>query len=89
LIHGATAPEAAALGAAVAALVGVAVGAVGVDLEVEGLVVGGLELVWAPATTAIVAINRIKKGCFIVVEILDWYLHGSLSGRSASSMNRP
>jgi hypothetical protein len=87
LIHGAK-----ALDAAVTGLEGVAVGAVGVDdglLAVEGLVVGGLELVWAPTTVAIVAINRIKKACFIVVEISDWSLHGSLSGRSASSMNRP
>jgi hypothetical protein len=87
LIHGAT-----ALDAAVTGLVEVAVGAAGVDdelLAVEGLVVGGLELVWAPATAAIVAVNRIKKACFIVVEILDWSLHGSLSGRSASSVNRP
>jgi hypothetical protein len=87
LIHGVR-----VLDTAVPGLVEVTAEAAGVDeelLAVDGLVVGGLELVWAPATVAIVAINRIKKACFIVVEISDWSLHGSLSGRSASSMNIP
>jgi len=55
-------------------LVEVAAGVAGVDdelLAVEGLAVGGLELVWALAATVIAAINRIKGACFIVVENPD------------------
>ena len=42
---------------------------------------GVLELVWALRRPRLPPVNRIKSACFIVVEIPDRSLHGSLSGQ--------
>jgi hypothetical protein len=79
LIHGVRALDAAAPGLVVAT-----VEAADADdelLVLEGPVVAVLELVWALAAAAIVAINRIESARFIVIRIPGWSFHGSLSGR--------